>query len=229
TRAASLPPPRQSGSDIVPAKSDVLKGVIGSHSDVRFGSKADICGATSHVRFTPNCDRKSGYLRFVMSSLPPRADMCSALAHVCFGPKADSCAASLVNQLVGAFEHCRWDSQTELFGSLQVDNELEFGGLLDWNIARLRTLKNHTHIVGCTSLEGGKTWPVRNQSATVHKFPCLVDRSQVTFRGEIYDPLTVFACKRINKCQQRIKLFAVDRGKRSVETNQIVHPDGLEI
>src|SRR5262249_52947589 len=56
---------------------------------VRFGSKADICGATSHVRFTPNSDRKSGYLRFVMSALPPRADMCSALAHVRFGPKAD--------------------------------------------------------------------------------------------------------------------------------------------
>src|SRR5262249_46542851 len=51
-------------------------------------SKADICGATSHVRFTPNCDRKSGYLRFVMSALPPRADMCSALAHVRFGPKS---------------------------------------------------------------------------------------------------------------------------------------------
>jgi hypothetical protein len=57
--------------------------------DVRFGSKADICGATSHVRFAPNCDRKSGYLRFVMSALPLKADMCSALAHVRFGPIAD--------------------------------------------------------------------------------------------------------------------------------------------
>ncbi|MGC1750566.1 MAG: hypothetical protein WA778_21640, partial [Pseudolabrys sp.] len=26
---------------------------------VRFGSKADICGATRHVRFTPNSDRES--------------------------------------------------------------------------------------------------------------------------------------------------------------------------
>jgi hypothetical protein len=30
--------------------------------DVRFGSKADICAATSHVRFTPNSDRESGFL-----------------------------------------------------------------------------------------------------------------------------------------------------------------------
>jgi hypothetical protein len=29
--------------------------------DVRFGSKADICAATSHVRFTPNSDRESGF------------------------------------------------------------------------------------------------------------------------------------------------------------------------
>src|SRR5262245_26023282 len=30
-------------------------------SNVRFGSKADICAATSHVRFTPNSDRESGH------------------------------------------------------------------------------------------------------------------------------------------------------------------------
>src|SRR5262249_54290769 len=53
------------------------------------------------------------------------------------GPKL-SCAASIVDQLIGAFEHCRWDGQTDLFGGLQVDNEFEFGGLLDWNITRLR-------------------------------------------------------------------------------------------
>src|SRR5262249_17882989 len=44
-----------------PAKSDALKGVIGSHSDVRFGSKADMCGAARHVRFTSNSDRESGH------------------------------------------------------------------------------------------------------------------------------------------------------------------------
>jgi hypothetical protein len=66
--------------------------------DVRFGSKADICAATSHVRFTPNSDRKSGFPHKVMSAL---------------SPKADSCAASTIDQLVGAFEHWRRDSQTE--------------------------------------------------------------------------------------------------------------------
>src|SRR5262245_26665278 len=44
-------------------------------SDVRFGSKADICSAPTHVRFTPNSDRKSGLPQELMSALPPKADM----------------------------------------------------------------------------------------------------------------------------------------------------------
>jgi hypothetical protein len=62
--------------------------------DVRFGSQVDICGATSHVRFTPNSDRESRHLSRGMSALPLKADVCSATAHVCFGPKADSCSAA---------------------------------------------------------------------------------------------------------------------------------------
>src|SRR4029434_5329869 len=56
---------------------------------IRSGSRADICGATSHVRFTPNCDCKSGHSRFVMSALPPKADMCGATSDVRFGPIAN--------------------------------------------------------------------------------------------------------------------------------------------
>jgi hypothetical protein len=56
-------------------------------ADVRFGSKADICAATSDVRFTPNSDRENEIPQKVMSALPLKADMCSALAHVCLGHK----------------------------------------------------------------------------------------------------------------------------------------------
>jgi len=41
-----------------------------SRLNVRFGSKADSCGAKWHVRFTPNSDRKSGHPQKVMSALP---------------------------------------------------------------------------------------------------------------------------------------------------------------
>ena len=60
------------------------------------GQKQTYAAQQCHVRFTPNCDCKSGYLRFVMSALPPKADMCSAAVPVRFGPKADSCAPTHV-------------------------------------------------------------------------------------------------------------------------------------
>jgi hypothetical protein len=34
---------------------------------VRFGSKADMCNAPTHVRFAPNSDRESGFPHKVMS------------------------------------------------------------------------------------------------------------------------------------------------------------------
>ncbi|MGB8142048.1 MAG: hypothetical protein WCF52_16400, partial [Pseudolabrys sp.] len=49
--------------------------VDGRPADVRFGSKADICSATTHVRFTPDSDRESEFPHKVMSALPPKADI----------------------------------------------------------------------------------------------------------------------------------------------------------
>ena len=53
-------------------------------TNVRFGSKADMCTAPAHVCFTPISDRESEFLHKVMSALPPKADMCSAVADVRF-------------------------------------------------------------------------------------------------------------------------------------------------
>jgi hypothetical protein len=72
---------------------------------VRFGSKADMCSAKRHVRFTPNSDRESGFTQTVMSALPPKADMCGARGDVCFGPKAD--IDNQVDQLVSAWKNMK--------------------------------------------------------------------------------------------------------------------------
>ena len=53
------------------------------------GSKADMCDAPTHVCFTLNSDRKSGFPQKARSALPPKADMCGALADVRYGPIAD--------------------------------------------------------------------------------------------------------------------------------------------
>src|SRR5207342_281511 len=66
-------------------KNQCAEGAI----NVRFGSLADICGATADVRFTLNSDRESGFPQKAMSALPPKADMCGATGDVRFVPIAD--------------------------------------------------------------------------------------------------------------------------------------------
>jgi hypothetical protein len=89
-RAASLPPTLRPSYRLKLADWKGLCVTV----DVRFGSQADICAATTHVCFTPNNARKSGHAQIVMSALPPKADMCGAANDVCFGPKADILAAA---------------------------------------------------------------------------------------------------------------------------------------
>jgi hypothetical protein len=57
---------------------------------VRFGSKADMCSAKAHVRFTPDSDRESGLSQRIMSALPLKADMCGAIWDFRFGSEADT-------------------------------------------------------------------------------------------------------------------------------------------
>jgi hypothetical protein len=95
---------------------------------VRFGSQADICSATRHVRFTPNSDRKSGHAATVMSALHLKADVCGANPYVCFGPEAD---IPLFDDVVGAPDECVRDVEAERLGRLQIDSQVYFCSLLD--------------------------------------------------------------------------------------------------
>ena len=74
---------------------------------VRFGSKADICSAKAHVRFTP----KSGHL----SALGQKRTFHHSFDH-----------------LVGARDEPRRHGEAERLGRLEVDHQLELGRLLDW-------------------------------------------------------------------------------------------------
>ena len=48
---------------------EIVPNVTRMHRHVRFGSEADICAATSHVRFTPNSDHERRHAAQVMSAL----------------------------------------------------------------------------------------------------------------------------------------------------------------
>ena len=60
-------------------------------------SIADMCGAPTHVRFTPNSDRESGPPQTVMSALPPKAD----IRH-CSGSCGPECIATPPRDKLGS-------------------------------------------------------------------------------------------------------------------------------
>ena len=113
---------------------------------VRFGSLADICSAKGHVRFAPNSDRERGFSQKGHVALPLKADMCAALAHVCFGPNAE--VTPLFDHLVGQHEEVVWHFDPERPRGGEIDDEMEFGRLLDWEIAGLGPAQNLVHILG---------------------------------------------------------------------------------
>ena len=84
------------------------------------------------------------------SALPPKADIRVAHCHVCFGPFSDSCTAaneSLFDNLVGGDKQSFWDRDAERLGGLEIDEQFDFCGLLDWQVRRLLALKNAAGIV----------------------------------------------------------------------------------
>src|SRR5215813_12941581 len=62
------------------------------NSNVRFGSKADMCAAQRHVRFTPDSDRKSGLPHKAMSALPPKRTCAAQQLMSALGQKRTSAA-----------------------------------------------------------------------------------------------------------------------------------------
>jgi hypothetical protein len=66
--------------------------------------------------------------------------------HVRFGPKAGHRAASF-HHLDCTRLHCRGHFEAERLGCLQIDVELDFSGLLDWQVGRFFAIKNPANVI----------------------------------------------------------------------------------
>jgi len=93
---------------------------------VRFGSKADICSAQGHVRFTPN------------------SDIDCVFRHVALGQKRT--LLDLFDHLVGALLEMYRHLKTKRLSGLQIDHQLEFDRSLHGKFAWLLALKNAINI-----------------------------------------------------------------------------------
>src|SRR5882757_337926 len=80
------------------------------------------------------------------TAVPRHGAMCQQAT---FAPQQNN---PLFNHLVGAGEQHGWHGKAECSGCLEVDDEIEFGGLLHGKIARLLTTKNSINVL-CHSSE----------------------------------------------------------------------------
>ena len=91
--------PRGSGQNILTTRTSTLKGVGTKPADVRFGSKADMCSAIGHVRFTSKSDRerdsRKGHVRFTPKSGDPCGAKCAGVGEVVKYEPTTKCAASV--------------------------------------------------------------------------------------------------------------------------------------
>src|SRR5687768_8476170 len=85
------------------------------------------------------------------------------------------CAASF-DHLVGQREHAVRHGEPECFGSLEVDDHLEFCRLRDGKVAWLFTLENAGNIVAGLSPKDGETRSISHQTAADREFAIVVDR-----------------------------------------------------
>src|SRR5688500_12818994 len=76
---------------------------------------------------------------------------------------APDAATPSLNQLVRAQEERGRDGDAERLCGLQVDRQLELGGLLDGKVGRLRALEDPVDIARSASEQVGKTRRVRDE------------------------------------------------------------------
>src|SRR5437870_3182989 len=105
--------------------------------------------------------------------------------------RPSSWLTSSANHLVRLEEHRRGNGAAKGLGSLQVDDQLKFRGLLHGQVGGFGTFEDLVHIGGGTPLEVRCARRIGHEATGLHKWPYLVHGRQVACGREFGEPSTV--------------------------------------
>src|SRR5712691_3494077 len=75
----------------------------------------------------------------------------------------------LLDYLIRLEEERRGDGEVERLGGLEVDDQLELGGLLYWQVRRLGTFENFVRIGGSSAPLVDAVCPIGEKATHLHK------------------------------------------------------------
>src|SRR4030095_4996282 len=92
---------------------------------------------------------------------------------------------SLLDHLIRPRQQRRRDRQAERLGGLEVDDQLELGGLLDRKVSRLRPLENAIDIARHAPVHVREAYAVGHEAAVADVFSELVHGRQTVARSQV--------------------------------------------
>ena len=99
------------------------------------------CGADEQKEMSALGQKQTFRQVSAMSALPPKADIRGHGWNVRFVPIADI-SQPLFDQLIGAARQGQWNGYAERLGGLKIDDQFDFGNLLDRQVGGLFALED---------------------------------------------------------------------------------------
>src|SRR5262245_40523279 len=144
-------------------------------------------------------------------------------------PATLSWAASLrqhasLNHTVCSPQQRRRNRQSDRLRRLQIDDQIELGGLLDGQVARIGALQDLVHIRGRPSPPVGGACSIRHETAALHELRYATHGRESILLDEAHELNPVRGGDRIRRYQDhRLRACLRDRGKGASEVVNVAH------
>src|SRR5215510_4154084 len=121
-----------------------------------------------------------------------------------------------LDDLIRSCQHVRWNREADLLGSFQIDDELEFFGLLHGEVGGLGAFQNLVYVVSCLAVQLIVVDPIRHETALFHKLLLKIHSWQSVFAGQLDDSLSLGKKTRRSRRHYRASLFLLSSLKSAI-------------